>query len=89
VWLFALLVPYQVHQYRTDFKKYYQLKSTQQKLNIEYSKLLLEQQTFGSTPTIGARAAEELGMQAPAAYKVQTLSIAPAQAANGQPSRAP
>ena len=76
LWLSALAVPYQVFLYRNDFKNYYQLKTQQESLNIEYNQLLLEQQTFGSTPTIGSRALK-LGMSPPDANKIVTLSIAP------------
>ncbi len=54
-----------IQQYHQDYKTLQDMKKQQRKLQVEYQRLLIEQQTFSATPQIASRAVAELGMYSP------------------------
>ena len=54
-----------VQQYHQDYKTLQDMKKQERKLQVEHQRLLIEQQTFSSTPQIASRAVAELGMYSP------------------------
>lgn len=61
----AMSVSYQVFLYREEFKVLQDVRQEREKLDVEWGQLLIEQQTFGSTPQIGSRAVMSLRMYSP------------------------
>ncbi|XID75141.1 cell division protein FtsL [Alkanindiges sp. WGS2144] len=61
----AMSVVHQVFLYREEFKQLQKVRSQREKLDVEWSRLLIEQQTFGATPQIGGRAVISLRMYSP------------------------
>lgn len=76
--LSAIAVTEQVHQYRMSFNESQQLRKNAKKLDIQWHKLLLEQQTFGATTRIGSRAVV-MGMYSPKIHDVMTMTLKPAK----------
>lgn len=61
----AILTAEQIQSYHQDYRVLQDMKRQQRKLQIEYQRLLIEQQTFSATPQIANRAVTELGMYSP------------------------
>lgn len=71
----ALSVAFQVHQTRQEFKVLRKAKQVGNKLDVEWGRLLIEQQTFGATTQIGSRAVIYLHMYSPPASQTLTLTL--------------
>ncbi len=65
VFVSAMLVVFQVFQYRHDYKQMNSLQREKDELNADWGRLLIEQQTFGATAQIGSRAVTKLRMYSP------------------------
>lgn len=61
----GLLVVNQVFLYRTEYQTFNRLKKESKDLDIEWGKMLIEKQTFGSTGQIATRSTQQLGMFSP------------------------
>lgn len=70
----AIMVVFEVFEYRHDYRQMAGYLKEQDELNAEWTRLLIEQQTFGSTAQIGTRAVTQLRMFSPPA--VDTVVIA-------------
>jgi len=75
----AMGVAYQVFLYRQTFLELQQARKDREKLDIEWGRLLIEQQAFGATTQIGGRAVMSLRMYAPPAKQIVILSSPPDQ----------
>lgn len=64
VWT-GVRVAEQVQQYHQDYRVLQDMRKQYRKLQVEHQRLLIEQQTFSSTPQIASRAVAELGMYSP------------------------
>jgi cell division protein FtsL len=71
----ALSVAFQAHQTRQEFKVWQKSKQTRDQLDVEWGRLLIEQQTFGATTQIGSRAVIYLHMYSPPASQILTLTL--------------
>jgi len=71
----ALSVAFQVHLTRQEFKVLQKSKKVRDQLDVEWGRLLIEQQTFGATSQIGSRAVIYLHMFSPPAGQVMTLDV--------------
>ncbi|MBC7750754.1 MAG: cell division protein FtsL [Candidatus Saccharibacteria bacterium] len=71
----ALSVAFQVNATRDEFKVLQKSKQIRDQLDVEWGRLLIEQQTFGATSQIGSRAVIYLHMFSPPANQVMTLEI--------------
>jgi cell division protein FtsL len=71
----ALGVAYQVFLYRESFQALQDARKERERLDIEWGKLLIEQQTFGATTQIGGRAVMTLRMYSPPPNQTVTLSL--------------
>ena len=71
----ALGVAYQVFLYRESFQSLQDARKERERLDIEWGKLLIEQQTFGATTQIGERAVMTLRMYSPPPNQTVTLSL--------------
>ena len=74
VFLSAIMVVFQVFEYRHDYRELSSFMRERDDLNAEWGRLLIEQQTFGATAQIGTRAVTQLRMYSPPA--AQTVVIA-------------
>ncbi len=70
----ALAVVYSVFLYRLEFRDLQQARQQREQLDLEWSRLLIEQQTFGATTQIGGRAVMFLRMYSPPARQIVTLT---------------
>jgi|GEM_PF-1822605 len=70
----ALSVAYEVHLSRQQFKVLQKSRQTRDQLDVEWGRLLIEQQTFGATSQIGSRAVIYLHMFSPPAAQTLTLT---------------
>ena len=61
----AVMTAAQIQTYHQDYKMLQDMQRQQRKLQVEYQRLLIEQQTFSATPQIASRAVTELGMYLP------------------------
>ncbi|MDO4222927.1 MAG: cell division protein FtsL [Acinetobacter sp.] len=61
----ALMVISNSHHYRTEYQRLYKAKQETRELDIEWGKMLIEKQTFGSSGQIAARATHQLNMYLP------------------------
>lgn len=75
----AMGVTYQVFLYRETFQELQQARKAREKLDIEWGRLLIEQQAFGATTQIGGRAVMSLRMYAPPAVQTVILRSPPDQ----------
>ncbi len=73
----ALGVTHQVYQYRETFGQLQQERRERERLDVEWSRLLIEQQTFGATTQIGGRAVMRLGMYSPPPTQTVTVNVSP------------
>ena len=71
----AMLVVFQVFEYRHDYRKLSSYMREKDDLNAEWGRLLIEQQTFGATAQIGSRAVTQLRMFSPPAAKTVVISL--------------
>ncbi|GAC1372495.1 MAG: hypothetical protein NVS3B3_06590 [Aquirhabdus sp.] len=71
----ALSVAFQVNATRDEFKTLQKSKQIRDELDVEWGRLLIEQQTFGATSQIGSRAVIYLHMFSPPANQVMTLEM--------------
>lgn len=70
----ALGVSYQVFLYREAFQSLQQARKERERLDVEWRKLLIEQQTFGATTHIGGRAVMALRMYSPPPERTVVLT---------------
>lgn len=82
----ALGVTYQVYLHREAFNVLQQERRERERLDVEWSRLLIEQQTFGATTQIGGRAVMRLQMYSPPPSQTVTVNV-PADLASAQPVR--
>lgn len=71
----ALSVAFQVNSTRQEFKVLQKAKQIRDQLDVEWGRLLIEQQTFGATSQIGSRAVIYLHMFSPPANQIMTLEM--------------
>ena len=65
VFISAMMVVFQVFEYRHDYREMSSFMRERDDLNAEWGRLLIEQQTFGATAQIGTRAVTQLRMYSP------------------------
>ena len=75
VFVSALMVVFQVFEYRHDYRELSSFTRDKDDLNAEWGRLLIEQQTFGSTAQIGTRAVTQLRMYSPPAAQTVVISL--------------
>lgn len=73
----ALAVVYEVFLYRHEFKALQVVRQERAELDVEWGRLLIEQQTFGATAQIGGRAVMSLRMYSPPASQTVVLTNPP------------
>lgn len=61
----GIVTAHNIHQYRKNYGELQQIKNQYMKLEIEYRRLLIAQQTFSTTQKIASRARSELNMHFP------------------------
>ena len=71
----ALSVAFQVNSTRDELKVFQKSKQVRDQLDVEWGRLLIEQQTFGATSQIGSRAVIYLHMFSPPASQIMTLEM--------------
>ncbi len=69
VFISAMMVVFQVFEYRHDYRELSSYMRERDDLNAEWGRLLIEQQTFGATAQIGTRAVTQLRMFSPLLQK--------------------
>ena len=75
VFLSAIMVVFQVFEYRHDYRELSSFMRERDDLNAEWGRLLIEQQTFGATAQIGTRAVTQLRMYSPPAAETVVISL--------------
>ena len=75
VFISAMMVVFQVFEYRHDYRQLSSLNREKEALNAEWGRLLIEQQTFGATAQIGTRAVTQLRMYSPPAAQTVVISL--------------
>ena len=75
VFISAMMVVFQVFEYRHDYREMSSFMRERDDLNAEWGRLLIEQQTFGSTAQIGTRAVTQLRMYSPPAAQTVVISL--------------
>ncbi len=75
VFVSALMVVFQVFEYRHDYRELSAFTREKDDLNAEWGRLLIEQQTFGATAQIGTRAVTQLRMYSPPATQTVVISL--------------
>ena len=75
VFISAVVVVFQVFEYRQDYRKLSTYLRERDDLNAEWGRLLIEQQTFGATAQIGSRAVTQLRMFSPPAAQTVVISL--------------
>lgn len=73
----AIMVVFEVFEYRHDYRQMTGYLKEQDDLNAEWTRLLIEQQTFGSTSQIGTRAVTQLRMFSPPAAETVVIALPP------------
>ena len=76
VFLSAMMVAFQVFEYRDDYRQLTQYQRERDDLNAEWGRLVIEQQTFGATAQIGTRAVTQLRMYSPPVAQTVVISVA-------------
>ena len=71
----AIMVVFQVFEYRHDYREMSSFMRERDDLNAEWGRLLIEQQTFGATAQIGTRAVTQLRMYSPPAAQTVVISL--------------
>lgn len=72
----AILVVFQVFEYRHDYRELSSYMRDKENINAEWGRLLIEQQTFGATVQIGTRAVTQLRMYSPPIGQTVVISLA-------------
>lgn len=75
VFVSAVMVAFQVFEYRHDYREYSSYQRERDDLNAEWGRLLIEQQTFGATAQIGTRAVTQLRMYSPPLKQTVVISL--------------
>ncbi|ENV69334.1 cell division protein FtsL [Acinetobacter towneri] len=75
VFISAIMVVFQVFEYRHDYRELSSYMRERDDLNAEWGRLLIEQQTFGATAQIGTRAVTQLRMYSPPAQQTVVISL--------------
>ncbi|MFV5384531.1 cell division protein FtsL [Acinetobacter junii] len=75
VFISAMMVVFQVFEYRHDYRDLSAYMRERDDLNAEWGRLLIEQQTFGATAQIGSRAVTQLRMFSPPAAQTVVISL--------------
>ena len=75
VFISAMMVVFQVFEYRHDYREMSSFMRERDDLNAEWGRLLIEQQTFGATAQIGTRAVTQLRMYSPPAEQTVVISL--------------
>ena len=75
VFISAMMVVFQVFEYRNDFRQLNSFMREKNDINAEWGRLLIEQQTFGATAQIGTRAVTQLRMYSPPANQTVVISL--------------
>lgn len=75
VFISAMMVVFQVFEYRHDYREMSSFMRERDDLNAEWGRLLIEQQTFGATAQIGTRAVTQLRMYSPLAAQTVVISL--------------
>lgn len=75
VLLSAIMVVFQVFEYRHDYRELSSFMRERDDLNAEWGRLLIEQQTFGATAQIGTRAVTQLRMYSPPTAETVVISL--------------
>lgn len=75
VFISAMMVVFQVFEYRHDYREMSSFMRERDDLNAECGRLLIEQQTFGATAQIGTRAVTQLRMYSPPAAQTVVISL--------------
>ena len=75
VFVSALMVVFQVFEYRHDYRELSSFTREKDDPNAEWGRLLIEQQTFGATAQIGTRAVTQLRMYSPPATQTVVISL--------------
>lgn len=75
IFVSAIMVVFEVYEYRHDYRQMSSLLRTEDDLNAEWGRLLIEQQTFGATAQIGTRAVTQLRMYSPPPSDTVVISI--------------
>ena len=75
VFISAIMVVFQVFEYRQDYRKLSTFMRERDDLNAEWGRLLIEQQTFGATAQIGTRAVTQLRMYSPPVAQTIVISL--------------
>ena len=71
----AVMVVFQVFEYRQNYRDLSGYFRERDDLNAEWGRLLIEQQTFGATAQIGTRAVTQLRMYSPPAAQTVVISL--------------
>ncbi|WP_410487446.1 cell division protein FtsL [Acinetobacter sp. SAAs470] len=71
----AVMVVFQVFEYRQNYRELTGYYRERDDLNAEWGRLLIEQQTFGATAQIGTRAVTQLRMYSPPATQTVVISL--------------
>lgn len=71
----AVMVVFQVFEYRQNYRELSGYVRERDDLNAEWGRLLIEQQTFGATAQIGTRAVTQLRMYSPPAAQTVVISL--------------
>lgn len=75
VFVSAIMVVFQVFEYRHDYRELSAFNREKDDLNAEWGRLLIEQQTFGATAQIGTRAVTQLRMYSPPVAQTIVISL--------------
>ena len=75
VFISAMMVVFQVFEYRHDYREMSSFMRERDDLNAEWGRMLIEQQTFGATAQIGTRAVTQLRMYSPPAAQTVVISL--------------
>ena len=75
VFISAMMVVFQVFEYRHDYREMSSFMRERDDLNAEWGRLLIEQQTFCATAQIGTRAVTQLRMYSPPAAQTVVISL--------------
>lgn len=75
VFVSAMMVVFQVFEYRHDYRDLSAYMREKDDLNAEWGRLLIEQQTFGATAQIGSRAVTQLRMFSPPPTQTVVISL--------------
>ena len=75
VFISAMMVVFQVFEYRHDYREMSSFMRERDDLNAECGRFMIEQQTFGATAPIGTRAVTQLRMYSPPAAQTVVISL--------------